>query len=92
MMKSIVASVLIFFAGINLYAFFMSGWDGFLTFLDAANGWTVLFVTDLCIALALVASWMVRDARSQGRSVLGYLLLTLTTGSIGPLVYLFRRD
>jgi hypothetical protein len=92
MMKAIVASILIFFVGLNLYALTMTGWDGLLAFIDHANGWTVLAVTDLCIALGLVTSWMIRDARARGRSALGYVLLTVTTGSIGPLVYLLRRE
>jgi hypothetical protein len=92
MMKAIVSSLLLFFIGINIFAFAMSGWEGFVAFVQNANGWTVLAVTDLCIALTLVASWMVRDARARGRSVAGYLVLTLFAGSIGPLVYLLNRD
>jgi len=92
MMKAILASVLLFFVGINLYALTMSGWDGFLSFIDGANGWTVLAVTDLCISLGLVSVWLIQDAKSRGRSALGYVLLTITTGSIGPLVYLLNRD
>ena len=92
MMKPIVAAVLLFFVGINLYALTMTGWDGFLTFIDGANGWTVLAVTDLCISLGLVSAWMIKDAKARGRSAMPYVLLTLTTGSIGPLVYLLNRD
>lgn len=46
---------------------------------------------DLTIALTLVGLWMIRDARERGVSVTPYLLVTLTLGSIGPLLYLFRR-
>jgi hypothetical protein len=92
MMKTIVASVLLFFAGVNLYVFTTSGWDGFVSFLEGANGWTVLAVTDLAISLGLVSAWLIRDAKAQGRSAMPYLLLTLTTGSIGPLVYLLNRE
>ena len=92
MMKAIVAAVLLFFAGVNLYALTMTGWDGFVSFLDGANGWTVLAVTDLFIALGLVSVWIVKDAKARGKSAAPYVLLTLTTGSIGPLVYLLNRD
>ena len=92
MLKSIVALVLLLFVGINLYALTMSGWDGLLAFIEAANGWTILAVTDLCIALGLASAWMVKDARARGRSAMPYLLLTVTTGSIGPLVYLLNRE
>ena len=46
---------------------------------------------DLVISISLVSLWMIRDARERGVSVVPYLLVTLTLGSIGPLLYLFRR-
>lgn len=47
--------------------------------------------TDLVIALTLVMTWMVRDARASGRNPWGWVAFTLVTGSIGPLVYLILR-
>jgi hypothetical protein len=35
---------------------------------------------------------MWRDATARGVSVIPYVLLTVTLGSIGPLVYLFNRE
>jgi hypothetical protein len=43
---------------------------------------------DLVIALSLVLVWLVRDARKAGRNPIGWVLLTLVSGSFGPLIYL----
>jgi hypothetical protein len=56
-----------------------------------ANWATATALADLLIALSLIVSWMVRDARARGVSALPYVLLTLALGSAGPLVYLIRR-
>ncbi|MCU0633379.1 MAG: DUF2834 domain-containing protein [Gemmatimonadaceae bacterium] len=52
-------------------------------------------LVDLCIALAIVMSWIWRDARAAGRNPWPWLAATVVTGSFGPLVYLLvrgRRD
>ena len=66
---------------------------GYLAFFDihAMNAINVQVFVDLCIALAMVASWMWQDARARGVSAVPYLVATLFLGSIGPLFYLFRR-
>jgi Terpene cyclase DEP1 len=51
----------------------------------------ILVAVDLCIALAFVVTWMVRDARAVGRNPWPYLALTAATGSAGPLLYLLLR-
>jgi hypothetical protein len=47
---------------------------------------------DLAIALSLVTVWMWRDARERGASFWPYALLTAALGSVGPLLYLIRRE
>jgi hypothetical protein len=57
-----------------------------------ANAATVAVLVDLTIALSLVTLWMWQDAAERGIGVFPYVLLTLTLGSIGPLLYLLRRE
>ena len=66
---------------------------GYLAFFDvhAMNAINVQISVDLLIALGMVSLWMWRDARARGVSALPYLVVTMFLGSIGPLLYLFRR-
>jgi hypothetical protein len=48
-------------------------------------------LADLVIALSLVMVWIVSDAKKTGRNPVGWILLTLTLGSFGPLIYLITR-
>ena len=47
-------------------------------------------LVDLVIALSLFMIWMWHDAKRTGRNPVPWVLLTLATGSIGPLIYLIR--
>ena len=47
---------------------------------------------DLIIALSLFLIWMVFDAREREISVWPFVLITLTMGSFGPLLYLLVRE
>ena len=47
---------------------------------------------DLVIVAVLGCIWMIRDARTRGRTVWPFLLLTLTGGSFGILFYLILRE
>jgi len=51
----------------------------------------ILGTVDLVIALGLICTWMIRDARARGASALPYVLLTPLLGSAAALVYLLRR-
>ncbi len=66
----------------------------FLAFFDvhAMNAIQLQIFVDLIIALSFVMSWMWRDAKSRGISPVPYVVMTLLLGSIGPLVYLLRRE
>lgn len=46
---------------------------------------------DLAIVLSLAMIWMWNDAKLTGRSVWGWILLTLIFGAMGPLFYLLTR-
>jgi Protein of unknown function DUF2834 len=83
--------VLADFAGFEAYAVWKYGVAGIFQ-LVLANAATSVAFADLCIALGLIMLWMWRDAREQGMSVLPYVVLTLGLGSVGPLLYLIRRE
>ena len=79
------------FAALNVYVVYQYGYVGFFQ-LALANAATVAVFVDLSIALSLVLLWMWQDAAERGIGVVPYVLLTLTLGSIGPLLYLIRRE
>ena len=82
--------VLADFLALTAYVVYQYGYVGFFE-LVIANLASTLALVDLVIALSLVIVWMVRDARARGVSPVPYVLLTLTLGSAGPLVYLIRH-
>jgi uncharacterized protein DUF2834 len=86
-----LAVVLADFAALTGYAVYQYGYVGFFEII-MSNAATVTAFVDLCIALGLVMMWMVRDARARGVSPIPYVLLTLALGSVGPLLYLIRRE
>ncbi len=43
---------------------------------------------DLVVALILVLTWLIQDARRQDRNPWPWVVLTLIAGSISPLLYL----
>jgi uncharacterized protein DUF2834 len=83
--------VLLDFAALSAYAVYQYGYLGVIQRMLADSATTLAFV-DLTIALSLVVAWMWQDARARGTSVLPYILLTLAFGSVGPLLYLIRRE
>lgn len=82
--------VLAAFSALTGYAVYQHGYLGFFE-LIVANAATLTLFADLTIALTLVLFWMWQDARERGTSVVPYAILTLTLGSVGPLLYLIRR-
>jgi hypothetical protein len=85
-----LAVVLADFMALNLYVVYEYGLAGLFDSIFSSWAGTALFV-DLCIALSLITVWLWRDARSCGMSPIPYVLLTLSFGSAGPLLYLIRR-
>jgi MFS superfamily sulfate permease-like transporter len=82
--------VLADFAALTAYAVYQHGYVGFFEIMFANSvTWTAL--ADLTIALSLVLAWMWQDSRERNVSFFPYAVLTLTLGSVGPLVYLIRR-
>ena len=82
--------ILIAFSAFSAYVVYHYGYIGLFE-QALANAATVQVFLDLTIALSLVILWMWQDAQKHDIAPLPYILLTLTLGSIGPLVYLVRR-
>lgn len=75
------------FATLTGVALMEHGYIGIFTFhFTSSAGLQV--ITDLVIVCTLAMIWMVQDARAHGRTVWPFLLLTLTLGAFGPLMYL----
>mgnify|MGYP001181021224 CR=1 FL=1 len=89
--KQIVLEVvLVSFVALNGYVVYQHGYIGFFE-LALANIATVTVMVDLSIALGIILVWMWQDAKERGVSIIPHILLTLTLGSVGPLVYLTQR-
>jgi hypothetical protein len=89
--RLVLGAVLLAFSGLTAWASAAYGVRGIIEGVTA-NGVSVLLFTDLTIALGLIMLWMWQDARDRSVSPLPYVALTLLFGSVGPLLYLFRRE
>ena len=87
MQRIVLIITLIAFLALTTIAFLQHGYWGIIAPQLQSFG-TVQVLADLIIALGLFLVWMWRDARAEGRNPWPWLLLTLTIGSIGPLIYL----
>jgi len=90
MQRIILIVTLIAFSALTAMALWRHGYWGIIEPHLQSFGGAQVFA-DLVIALALFMVWMWRDARATGRNPWPWIALTLTTGSIGPLIYLLGR-
>lgn len=91
--KMILAFLTVDFAMVHVWALAESGLSGFFTFLSELPPWGVVLGVDLVIALVMVLSWMFADAKKTGRGLMPFALVTMVSGSFGPLLYqLLRKD
>lgn len=90
MHRPLLIIVLLAFGGLTALALWHHGYWGIVAphFLSWGAGQVL---ADLVIALCLILVWMWRDAQAQGRRFWPWLVLTLATGSFGPLIYLLWR-
>jgi hypothetical protein len=91
MRKAILITVVCAFAILTGLALWHHGYWGIIAPHFQSFGAGQVFA-DLVIALSLVIIWMVRDAKKTGRNPIGWILLTLTLGSFGPLIYLLTAN
>ena len=83
--------LLVAFGGLEAWGVYQVGVVGIFEQALGSVGALVAFV-DLSIALGLVMLWMWLDARERGVAPVPYVVLTLALGSVGPLLYLIRRE
>lgn len=85
--KILAISLLIPFSVLSIYAVWDVGYIGIFDYhRHSSAGWQVF--TDLVIALILVLTWMIPEAKRTGRNPWLWVAITLPLGSIGPLLFL----
>lgn len=90
MTRPLLILTLVAFSALTALALWQHGlWGIFQPLLSSTAGLQVF--VDLVIALTLFMVWMWHDARRKGRSPWPWIVLTLLTGSFGPLLYLLAR-
>jgi hypothetical protein len=87
MQRKILITALIALSIITALALWYDGLWGILAPNFQSFGEFQVFF-DLIIALGLFIVWMWRDALNAGRNPWPWLLITLSVGSFGPLIYL----
>ena len=88
--RTLASIVLVGFLLLTAYAVWEIGYIGiFRHFLLNPAGWQIF--ADLAIALVIVLIWLYRDATQRGRNPWPWVVATLFTGSIAPLLYLVCR-
>lgn len=85
--RNLAVVLLIPFSLLSVYAVSEVGYWGIIDYhRHSPAGWQV--IADLVIALILVLSWLIPNAKKTGRNPWPYVVGTLFLGSIGPLFYL----
>ncbi len=88
--RRVALIILIPFTLLSGYAMAQVGYLGILDYNRySPAGWQVF--TDLVIALVLVLSWLVPEARKKNRNPWLWVLATVLTGSFGPLLFLLTN-
>jgi len=90
MIRGLLLVILILFLALTVAALWQHGYWGIIEPHFQSFGAAQVFA-DLVIALSLFLVWMWQDAERLGRNPWPWLVGTLATGSIAPLVYLITR-
>jgi len=88
MTKKLFAIVLLIpFSLLTVYAVFKVGYIGVFDYQrHSPAGWQVF--ADLVIACLLCLSWLIPEAKRNGRNPIPFVIITVFLGSLGPLLYL----
>ena len=89
-MRAVWLVLLLGFASLNAYALVVGDLAGLQAYLASLGPWGTLATVDLLIALFVSLAFIWRDANARDVNPLPYVVVTLLTGSIGILIYLFR--
>jgi hypothetical protein len=85
--KLLAIIILIPFTLLTAFAVAEVGYIGIFEYhVHSPAGWQV--ITDLVIALVLLLTWLIPEARKTGRNPWPWVALTLVAGSFGPLLYI----
>ncbi len=89
-MKAALIAVLVVFGAFTLWVMSQVGYIGI--WMGAfANPGSEQVLADLVIACSLICIWMLKDAGERGGNAWPFVVITLTAGSFGPLLYLLFR-
>jgi hypothetical protein len=83
--------VLLDFVALSVWALATGGGLGALVELHTESPWAIQISCDLVLALSMLSFFVWRDARENGRNPVPWLVATLFTGSIAPLLYFVLR-
>lgn len=87
----LIGLLLLDFLALSGYAMYQVGYVGI--WAAGVDNWGALqILVDLVIACLLISLWMIADARQRGANPWPYVVITLFAGSVGPLLYLLRRE
>ena len=82
--------ILIPFTLLSVYAVSQVGYWGIFEYhLHSPAGWQV--IVDLVIACVLLLSWIIPEAKREGRNPWPFVVITLFLGSFCPLLYLITK-
>ena len=86
-LKPIAWICLVALLAVTAWALMDVGFTGiFSAVMQSSGGWQVFI--DLVVALVLVLAWLIKNARETGRNPWPWVVATLFTGSIAPLLYI----
>lgn len=91
MYRGLLVITLILFGALTAMALWDHGYWGIIEPLLQTFGAGQVFA-DLAIALSLFLIWLWQDAKQLGRNPWPWIIATMATGSIAPLIYLITRE